>query len=1237
MQPLQIRFLGGVRITRGPVMVPVPTPQRTALLAYLLTFGDRLHARRLLAGLFWGEKSDAAALHNLSDALFQLRAELEPGVKDRSQSIIASPPTSMGLNPQARVWIDVQEFLRLTGPDATLEQQIEALDLYQGDFLPGFYYDWVLLERERLATRYRETLTKLRTHYQNSGDLDQALEMGRRLVASDPLQEEANRELMRLYYRAGRRDRALTLYHTLRQKLAEDLEVEPEPATTELFQTIQAGVSGTDEGGPRPDVAADRASARVRGGGAQDLVERLRHPPLLGRERERRRLAEWLALPRNAITPMVLLEGEAGVGKSRLAAEVAEEAYQRNISVLRGTYHEMTAQLPYSGLVEALRTGLRLAGPPPLAPIWLSEVSRILPELANWHPNLPPPVALPPDQERLRLWEALVQYLLALAGTGPHLIIMENVHWIDPAALDLLQYILPRLPGTGFRLLATARREDLADRPDVLNILDALESTDTLERMPIQRLDADTIIELVRIAIAQDTAPTVFGTRLWEETEGNPYFALETLRLWAERGVLVQDSPGDWRIAGATSATRYAELPTPASVRRVLTQRVQRLDRAARAVLEVGSVLGDTLSESLLWRTSGSDPGMVLTPAEELLRRQLWTEQPGGYAFAHAKVREVVYESISGPRKRYLHRQAAGAIEAEHPGNIEALAHHYYLAEDWARALPHLLAAAERAQRSVAYTQAILHYEHAMHALDHLPAEGLSATDRWERRFTILTERARLYHSVGRLDDARADYDHALSLTEENDDCVRRAEARTLRARFLLEQGRLEDALRETRQALIEARSGKPNGEGAATSEVEARIYSTLSRIYMRAGDNASGIAAEKQALDYYRAVGDPRGEADSLTQYASLLGRHGQGEEAKRLLLEALDQARRLGDRPLEARILNNLGLFTKVPQETYELIQRYLAIGEEIGDLRAQRTGHANLAELTLRFGRYDEALEHAQRTIMFSESLNDAPSRAEAIVARGRAWQARGEYGQARADITLGLGHLQTQGVQISVMWGLIELGRLMLEEGQWQSVSANVDKSYQLWRTLKEPYGPRFASLFHALQAQAQLGMRREGRARNLVHQALAVLDDAQAPELAGWVDTSVEVLARGYRVLAKTGPQAEAVALLERAHQRLEIVADRCGTLLRQSYLENVPECRTIRAAWAQYELARDKSADPPRGDKGSVRRAQLLQALRDAEQHGKTLGKDILARMFGVDERTILRDLERLRKEGLLS
>ena len=352
----------------------------------------------------------------------------------------------------------------------------------------------------------------------------------------------------------------------------DELEIEPESVTTALFQLIQAGLSTAEE----PTAAlVPAASDSGRGERGQPLYE----VPLLGREVERRILADWMSALHTPRPPMLLLAGEAGVGKSRLASEAADEAYRRGIAVLWGHHYELTAPLPYGGLVAALRTGLQLGAPPPVLPIWLSEVSRLLPELSALRPDLPPPVALPPDQERVRLWEGLVQYLLALAAARPHLIIIEDVQWIDAASLDLLQYLLPRLPGSGFRLLATARTDDLQDRADLLNVLDALESSRALERLAVRRLPPESVADPVCHALHLEETPRQFGQRLWQETEGNVYFALETLRLWVEQGLVQRGPQGVLDLAGSGLGDQAADLPMPASVRRVIGQRVQRIGR----------------------------------------------------------------------------------------------------------------------------------------------------------------------------------------------------------------------------------------------------------------------------------------------------------------------------------------------------------------------------------------------------------------------------------------------------------------------------------------------------------------------------------------------------------------------------------------------------------------------------------------------------------------------------------
>ena len=630
MDQLEIRLLGSLQMRRAGRILGVLPPQRTALLCYLLLGGDRPQPRSQVAGLFWPDYPEERARRNLNDTLYHVNRHLAAAAPAGEPLLFRGDAGYIVRTPAVPLWLDVEEFVRLVrtaSPDALQT----AVDLYTGDLLPEIFGDWAGLQRERLAGLYRGALARLATHYEQLDALEQAVATARRLVGADPLNEEAVRLAMRLLHRTGRRDLAVQTYHTLCRQLIDELDdpgAQPEPATVELFELIQARVAPAPPAPPGASVAAAASSSEPAA--VLDVRRRLQDLPLLGRDEERGRLMAWLEGPRETVRPLMLLVGEAGIGKSRLATEVADAAYRSGTVVLRGHYHELSAPLPYGGLVEALRSGLTLAPPPAAAPVWLAEVSRVLPELTLLTPGLPVPPTLPAGDDRLRLWEGLVQYLLALVARGPHLVIIEDIQWIDPATLDWLQYLLPRLPSSGFRVLATARAEDLADRPELVSTIEMLESSAMLERMEVHQLSAEAIALIVRHGLELQNVPRDFGGRLWAATEGNPYFALETLQLWIERGILQRRPDGEWDTPGISGAANYAGLPTPANVKRVLGQRLQRVSRAGRLMIEVGAVLGDSFAEALLAPTSGSTEEAIGAPVEELLQRRLWVTQPGG-------------------------------------------------------------------------------------------------------------------------------------------------------------------------------------------------------------------------------------------------------------------------------------------------------------------------------------------------------------------------------------------------------------------------------------------------------------------------------------------------------------------------------------------------------------------------------------------------------------------------------
>ncbi len=1250
MATLTIRLFGGLGLERAGQPLPLPTPQKAALvLAYLLTAHDRSHPRSLLAGLCWGDQPERRARRNLSDALWRIRTLLEPHSAAgalTSEPILLFEGDSVRLNPAADLDHDVRRFeAALREPTDTTAQQVAA-DLYRGDLLIGYYEDWVLLERERLRQVYLGCLGRLMAGAAAAAAWEDAAAVAARLLTADPYREDVTRQLMRFYYRLGRRDRALQQFATLRAVLTADLNLEPEAETVTLYTLMHAGTvlddtpthsalgilsSALDGRGFAPQITPLVAAPVPLGGAGADTLHTLgsniRRLPLVGRAAQQATLAAWLAAPRPH-PPMLLLQGEAGVGKTRLAFDTAEAAYGRRMFVLWGHYQPLAAPLPYAGLVDALRVGLRLGGPPTLEPIWLSEVSRLMPELATLFPGLPPPISLPPDQDRLRLWEALTRYLLALAAGGPHLFVLEDVQWVDPATLDLLQYALPRLrsSGVGLRMLATARGEDLAGAPALAATLRNLEVQGMLDYLPVERLSQEAVGRLVQAALGLPTPAPQFSAHLWGETEGNPFFALETMRFWAERNVLTRRADGTWH----TPDGGYTALPTPVGVRRVLEQRLSRLTPAARAIIEVGAVLGRQVPERLLWRASGSTPDAVIGPADELLRHQLWLESDDGYAFAHHKVLEVAYSGISGPRRRHLHRLAAGALEAEGAAPVEQLAHHWVAGGDMAHAIPYLQEAAERAVAAFAHREALTFYDQALGSLQAEP--DLLPTAESERFYALIAGRAAVNARLERVAAATADLNWLVATARDGGQPGRLADALARRSADRISRTRYADAQADLDEAYALAERGQ-------NRPAMARILIQLTRLQIRSGNHAAAIHAAEAARAEYRSIGDGRGAVEALNLLGAVHGQQGAVAQAVALLEAALTEVRELPYAlDLEARILNNLAIFVSTPQAAYDLFRRFGNIAEQTGSLVQQETAHQNLAELLCRFGAYDAAQLHLTHALELATLAQSDQDIGMLLMTRGQLQAALGASGPARADLTEALRLLEAAGARFMTMLALLALGDYLLDQGLYEAGRDTLLRGHVLWQELGEPDSAQYSALFAIHLARAHLGLRRAGTARRAVAAALAALPAVDAADQS-WTDPTVEVLTHSWVVLTALGQAVEAAAVLERGYARLLAVAAGCGPELRAAYLEGVRESRQLRAAWESHAATAGAVLSPAGGSAGEKlerkvagRRAELRVLYRDAAQRGDTLDEADLARSFGVSLRTLQRDLAALRQ-----
>ncbi|MBN1660742.1 MAG: tetratricopeptide repeat protein [Anaerolineae bacterium] len=897
MPALHIRLLGGLALAWGDApRPPIPGAAARSLFAYLATYRHRPHTRDLLAGTFCPDLPDDVARRRLSHALWQIRTTLTP------HAVLLTEGNAVQLHPELPVWIDVEQFTMhyaqcIQGGADALEQGALCVEHYTGDFLAGYYDDWLLVERERLHEMFLGVLEQMGEGLKARREYERALAYARRLAGEDPLREDAHCEVMRLCHVLGRDGEALQQYALCCQVLADELATQPSATTIALAD----------------EIAAQAREARVP---HLPLVPHI-HPvslvgqphriPLVGREAERAELACHLEQAMDGRGGLLLLAGSAGVGKTRLVQELARDAAWRGCTVLWGHCCELSAPVPYQPLVEALQA----ADLDPLPAAWRGELARLVPGWA------PPPPAMEPGQARARLLEALAQAFLTLGHHGPdrttpHLVILEDVHWIDPASFEALRVLLPRLPHSYLLMVGTLRPEELEEQPLIHQALARLAATHIPQQIELAPLTEVETASLIQRALGLAQPAPHFSRRLFTQTEGNPFFLTETLRLLVDEGLLYRDEAGDWQTPWDQASNRYAEMPIPRSIAQGIEQRVARLSPPAQDLLGIAAVIGRRVAFDLWLAASGEEEELLLDAADELVRRGLLadTQDLVGYCFVHETTRQLVYGRSSPARRRRWHRRVAGTLEALHPDQVEALAHHYALGQNWAQAVVYARQAGERAQAVYAHQQALDHFYNADTWLAEgrvsMPADEL---DCW--RADLAEKRGQVYNFMGEYERAEAAFSQAHRLWVD---------------------------LGDWRSA--------------------ARVLNRLSFLYFLRYDYARASHYARLALAAMPEETPPPGlQATSLTYLGLSAWTEGRSDEALPPLHQALALFEEIGSDPYGlARCLNSLGLVHLERgnfAEAASYFARSLALRQQIGDLRGTAWCWHNLGRMALAQG--------------------------------------------------------------------------------------------------------------------------------------------------------------------------------------------------------------------------------------------------------------------------------------------
>lgn len=961
MAMVELYLLGTPRVAVDGAPRHLPYQGVAALLAYLAVTA-RPYSRESLATLLWGEVDDQRARHSLRNALYIIRRELRPA------SPLVAEDSEISLDAE-QVWLDVDCFRRDIRQRRTVASLTNALALWRGPFLDGLYVkgapdfdDWVSRMREQLERLHQEGWLALSQAHELAGRWSEALDAGRHALALNPLNESSHRHVMRLYLQMGNRSGALQQYERYRAMLAEELGVEPDAHTRALYHQILV-----DSPPARFLSIAHRAVPQREETAQTVFVDRQREMTALDHH-----LEEAINTKRGRL---VLIEGEAGVGKTRLVNEWL--AVPRGAHVLVGRCFKAEHSVPYHPWIDLLCNSLscidweRLE----LPNLWLAELARLIPELGVVCSVLPLSAPLDPELSRGRLAEAMHQWLRALSHQRLVCLFLDDLQWIDRASLALLEYLLRHSTGLPLMMLG-AQREREAD-PHWQEIEGILIREGLCHRMALYRLSFPEVDAIARNIGFRAADPDAFLKRLFRETEGNPLFVIEILHSLQNMNV---DSSGEW--------------PIPTTIKGVIQSGLGRLSRQTRQMLVVAAVIGRAFDYRILHTITGQPIEAVLSALDEGIAAGIIVEQADHYDFAHGKIRAVLYSTTSCARRQYLHHRIARAVEKLHAGDLSSffgfLANHFEAAGEAEPACYYVLRAAKRAVELYADEDALSWYDRAQALSERTHAElapevipkvipfqqvRVSPSLSLDVFGLVHRQRGLIHQRTGRYKMARQDFEFA-----------------QVRA---IERFRLDE---------------------------QAAAHGLLSYLAYFCGDYDVLADHAQQSLELATRAGEAALCAEGLRNLGIAAYRTGDYQRAIHLYKEALAAYRSAGDRAGMARCYNNIGFALRTLEqfdEAVESFQQALKLNEEAGFIEGAALVLSNIGRVYARSGDLQQALSCLKRALTLSDETH-----ADWIVAkvcrtmgsvylRDRRWAQALTYAKRARDLAEMLGSAEDLG--------------------------------------------------------------------------------------------------------------------------------------------------------------------------------------------------------------------------------
>jgi class 3 adenylate cyclase/tetratricopeptide (TPR) repeat protein len=640
---------------------------------------------------------------------------------------------------------------------------------------------------------------------------------------------------------------------------------------------------------------------------------------------------------------LVLLAGEPGVGKTRLAQEVTLDVRNRGFLVAAGRCYEPRQAVPYYPFLEALATA-HAAAPATIR----AELPRRWPYLASLLPEQlgTPPASGEGQEDQQRVFRALTGFLRAMAETAPLALLLDDLHWADGASLDLLQHLARHTRADRVLLLGTYRDVDVGRQHPLRQVMRDLNREHLVERIAIRRLgEKGTAAQLAALLGEPEVSKELSGL-VHRNTEGNPFFTDEVLRALIERGDIYRQN-GQW------ARREIEELEVPESVRDAIGERLSHLREETQELLHEAGVLGQTFRFADLQAMGNHPEEEIEASLEEATDAGLIRVMgKDGYAFNHGLTQQALYTELSPRRRRRLHLAAGDALEqlpaAGREQRVAELAWHFLQGDDAERGLPYTMLAGDQAAAVYANGEAERYFRRAL---------GLAG----ELQDEVRT--AETHEKLGGALHASGRYDEALAMLEKAAEFYRAGGDLEIEGRIVAQMGHVHFMRDTAEEGILRLQAALQARSESLPSSALAALYASLARLLMDVGRQSEQLDTAEKAADLARVVGDER----------TLLG-----AEATR------------------GSALNNLGR----PEEALQTLEAIISLAEAAGDLYNLVRALDNASDACFSLGDLEKCRRYRERAVEVVERRDDPQYIAASLVALSQVAFFTGDWNRAEA---------------------------------------------------------------------------------------------------------------------------------------------------------------------------------------------------------------------------------------------